>query len=266
MFLSYDLVSSSLVNGVCSTLESPPQTLSPPFSVTGSQLGYYEASSVIQYVQLTECGFSGIQATTSPSVNVLRFTSSSPPTSGSVLLSGGGASSSSALGQATSDFKTSPTFSPTSLLSGSASSSSATRQATPSTARQQTLSQGTIAGVAVGAAVFILCILASAILCWQRQRRSLRKAAIGLPGHRTDAEIKPDPYSTIWVPELGQEGGVPELGQEGGIPELGQEGAVHRPHELPGTPTPVNETARVDESGPAGGKSSRDGRVEVMAL
>ena len=130
VFVSYDLISSSLVNGVCSTKESPPQTLSPPFSVTGSQLGYYEASSVIQHVQLTKCGFSGVQATASPSLSVLSSASFSHPTSSSVLSSSGDASSSSALRQATSGFETLSTLSATSSLSTSASSSSDIRQAT----------------------------------------------------------------------------------------------------------------------------------------
>lgn len=106
-----------------------------------------------------------------------------------------------------------------------------------SQARQHTPSQGTIAGVAVGVAVFILLILTSTILCRRRRRRrrSLHRAAIELPGHQTDAEVKPDPHTTIWVPELGQEG------------------AVHGPHELPGTPTPMDGSARADEPNAAEG-------------
>ena len=139
-----------------------------------------------------------------------------------------------------------PSQSSASQSSASQSSASQSSASLPpnlqqSPVRQHTLGQGTIAGVAVGAAVFILFILTSDILCWRRRRRSSQKAAFELPGHQTDAEIEPDPHTTIWVPELGQEG------------------AVHGPHELPGTPTPINETARAGESSPT------EGRIFEMA-
>lgn len=131
-----------------------------------------------------------------------------------------------------------------SAASHSSASQSSTSQSTNLSnppARQHTPSQGTIAGTAVGAAVFICSILLSAILFWRRRRRSSQKAAIELPSHQTVAEIKSDPYTTIWVPELSQEG------------------AVHGPHELPGTPPLMNETAR------AGGPSLTEGRSFEMA-
>lgn len=97
----------------------------------------------------------------------------------------------------------SQSFASQSSVSQSSASSSPKLQNSP--ARQRTLSQSTIVGVAVGVAVFILLILTFAILCWRHRRRSLEKAAIELPGHQTDAEVKSDPHTTIWVPELGQE-------------------------------------------------------------
>lgn len=68
------------------------------------------------------------------------------------------------------------------------------------------------------------------MLCWRRQRRSSQTAASELPSHQTDADIKPDPSGTIW------------------IPELGQEGAVSRPHELPATYTPLPEPLGCSEA------------------
>lgn len=105
-------------------------------------------------------------------------------------------------------------------------------------ASQRTISHGTVAGIIVGVVVFVLLTTASAILWWRRGRRSSQTAASELPGCQTDAEFKSDAKDTIW------------------IPELGQEGAVHGPHELPGTPNPLEdgtpnpleETAGANES------------------
>ncbi|KAF6237658.1 hypothetical protein HO173_003859 [Letharia columbiana] len=63
--------------------------------------------------------------------------------------------------------------------------------------------------------------MASVMLCLRRRRRFTQRAVSELPSHQTDAETKSDPRATIW------------------IPELGQEGAVSGPHELAGTPTPL---------------------------
>ena len=124
----------------------------------------------------------------------------------------------------------SASHSSTSHSSTSYSSASQSPDLRSSPARQHKPSQGTIACAAIGVAIFILLILTSATLCWRRRRPSSQKAAIELPGHQTDAKIKLDPHTTIWVPELGQEG------------------AVNGPHELPGTPTSMGESARAGDS------------------
>ena len=99
------------------------------------------------------------------------------------------------------------------------------------------MSDGAIAGTAVGAVIFILLVLAASDLYWRRRRRrrTPQKAVSELPNSQPDTEIKSDPSNTIW------------------IPELDREGAVDGPHELPGTPTPLEEplgaTERVVEIG-----------------
>ena len=103
----------------------------------------------------------------------------------------------------------------------------------PDPAPQHTISHGAIAGIVIGAIVFLILVSASAILYWRRRRRSPQKAVSELPNNQTDAEIKSDANTTIWVPELDQEG------------------AVHGPHELPGTPTPLEEPLEITETNPA---------------
>ena len=90
----------------------------------------------------------------------------------------------------------------------------------------------------MGAVVFIFLALAASVLYRRRRRRRSSQLPIPeLPNNQTDAEVKSDPYGTIWVPELDQEG------------------AVYGPHELPGTPTPQGEPLE------ATGTSSAEGSV-----
>ena len=103
-------------------------------------------------------------------------------------------------------------------------------------ATQHTIGHGAIAGIAVGAVTLLILILASAILCWRRRRQSSQSAIPELPNNQTDADIKTDPSATIWVPELDQDG------------------AVYGPHELPGTPPPLEEPLEATETSPAKGR------------
>ena len=99
---------------------------------------------------------------------------------------------------------------------------------------QNPISNRTIAGIVVGAVLFLLLTTASATLYWRRRRRSSQTAVSELPAHQTDNEVKSDP--AIW------------------IPELDQEGAVYGPHELADTPTPMAQSLRsleATESQPA---------------
>ena len=98
-----------------------------------------------------------------------------------------------------------------------------------------TISNGAIAGIVVGAVIFIILTTGSAVLYLRRRRRSLQTAISELPSNQTDTETK-DPSATIWVPELGQEG------------------AVLGPHELPVTLNPLDEPLGVTESCLAGGR------------
>ena len=111
--------------------------------------------------------------------------------------------------------------------------------------QHHTISNGGIAGIAVGAVLFILLTLASAIICCcrRRRRRASRNTLPELPSHHTDADIKSDPSATIWVPELGQEG------------------AVYGPHELPGTPPPLDDALLLEET--TGSKPGGERVVEI---
>ena len=101
---------------------------------------------------------------------------------------------------------------------------------------QHPISHGAIAGIVIGAITIIILISASAILYWRRRRRRSSQQPIPeLPNNQTDTEIKTDPYATIWVPELDQEG------------------AVYGPHELPDTPTPQEEPLEATRTSSAEG-------------
>ena len=89
---------------------------------------------------------------------------------------------------------------------------------------KHTISHGAIAGIAISAIAFLILISVSAVICRRRRRRRSSQPAIPeLPNNQTDADFKSDPNTMIWVPELDQDG------------------AVYGPHELPGTPTPLEE-------------------------
>ena len=105
----------------------------------------------------------------------------------------------------------------------------------PDPAPQHTVSHGAT-GIVIGAVTFLILTSASAILYRRRRRRFSKSAVLELPNNQTDADIKSDPNTTIWVPELDQEG------------------AVYGPHELPGTPTPLEEPLETTEAGPAEGR------------
>ena len=101
---------------------------------------------------------------------------------------------------------------------------------------KHTISHSAIAGIAIGAIAFLILISASAIQYWRRRRRSSQSAIPELPNNQTDAEFKSDPNTTIWVPELDQDG------------------AVYGPHELPGTPTALEEPLETTETSTAKGR------------
>ena len=116
----------------------------------------------------------------------------------------------------------------------SASSISQPLDAQQDSVSKHTISHGAIAGIVIGAVAFLVLISAS-VLCWRR-RRSSRPAVPELPNNSTDAEIKSDSNTTIWVPELNQEG------------------AVYGPHELPGTPKTLEEPLEATETTPTEGR------------
>ena len=102
---------------------------------------------------------------------------------------------------------------------------------------KQSISDGAIAGIVVGNVVFILLISSSVWLCWRRRHRSPQNPVLELPNNHTDLDTKTDPGATVWDPELDQDG------------------AVYGPHELPGTPPPLDEPLE------AIGENLAEGRV-----
>ena len=108
---------------------------------------------------------------------------------------------------------------------------------------KHTISHGAIAGIAISAIAFLILISVSAVIC-RRRRRSSQSAIPELPNNQTDADIKSDPNTTIWVPELDQDG------------------AVYGPHELPGTPTALEEPLETTGTSPTEGRAVEIGDPE----
>ena len=133
-----------------------------------------------------------------------------------------------------SPFTVTPTLS--SNPSALASSISQPLDAQQDPVSNHAISHGAIAGIVIGVVAFLILISASAIVYWRRRRRSSQSAIPELPNNQTDADIKSDPSATIWVPELDQDG------------------AVYGPHELPGTPTPLEEPLEATKTSPAEGR------------
>ena len=108
VFSAYGFTSSLSTNGACNIVESPTETLSPPFSVTstpGNELmGYTAVASFVHYVGHPDCGFQFVAPTNSsqvtdvvrtsrlPSSSTLSLSSSRPTASSTPAVSGASSS------------------------------------------------------------------------------------------------------------------------------------------------------------------------------